>query len=523
MTALKQLPISVCIIAGNEALRIRRALESVAGWTAEIIVVINDDVSDGTDKIATEFGAKVFREPWKGHIAQKNSAAQKAGSDWILGLDADEAVSPELRDEVQKLFSGPQELQPFVAFSFPRLCWYCGRWIRHGDWYPDRQIRLWRRGAAEWGGVDPHDKLIVQGRVGRLRSDLRHFSNESINRHLQKIIPFSDEFVRQRVATGQKAGVFDLAIRPVWRFLRAYFFRRGFLDGWPGYYIAWLNAFSTVTRYSKLREVDLNRASPAMKVSLIISTYNQPDALAKVLQGATRQTRCPNEILIADDGSAEATRRLVDQWRPQARCPVRHLWHADEGFRKTAILNKAVQAATGDYLIFLDGDCVPHPRFVEDHVRLAEPGFWVQGRRCFVKEKFVPEFTPGETPVWRWLLTARISGVFKSVRLPFPLVCRDKKQRGIIGCNMAFWRDDIVAVNGFDEEYAGWGIGEDSDLGTRLYHLGRLRKFVYAHAIIYHLNHPLPPRDHFPSNQARLQETIRLKKIRCERGLNQHR
>jgi glycosyltransferase involved in cell wall biosynthesis len=261
MTIAQRLPISVCLIAGNEATRIRRALDSVSGWAGEIIVVINDNVADGTDRIAESCGAKVFREPWKGHIAQKNSAARKAAQEWILGLDADEAVSPELRAEIQQLFAGSEERRRFAAYSFPRCTYYCGRWIRHGDWYPDRQIRLWRRGAAEWGGVDPHDKLIVQGRVGRMRSDLRHFSNESINRHLQKIIPFSDEFVRQHAATGQKAGVFDLAIRPVWRFLRAYFFRLGFLDGWPGYYIAWLNAFSTVTRYSKLREFDLNRAS----------------------------------------------------------------------------------------------------------------------------------------------------------------------------------------------------------------------------------------------------------------------
>jgi glycosyltransferase involved in cell wall biosynthesis len=261
VTAPKQLPISVCIIAGNEALRIRRALESVAGWTAEIIVVINDDVSDGTDKIATEFGAKVFREPWKGHIAQKNSAAQKANSDWILGLDADEAVSPELRDEIQKLFSDPQKLQPFVAFSFPRLCWYCGRWIRHGDWYPDRSTRLWRRGRAEWGGVDPHDKLRVQGAIGKLHADLHHYSRESINAHLQKIIPFSDEFVRQHLTAGQETGIFNLAIRPLWRFLRAYFFRFGFLDGWQGYYIAWHNAFATAVRYAKIREAQERKKS----------------------------------------------------------------------------------------------------------------------------------------------------------------------------------------------------------------------------------------------------------------------
>lgn len=250
------LPVSVCMIAGNEAARIRRSLESVAGWTAEIIVVINDTVADGTDAIAAGLGAKVFREPWKGHIAQKNSAADKAAQPWILALDADEVVSPELRRELEALFAR-SEPAGCAAYSFPRCSFYCGRWIRHGDWYPDRQTRLWRRGAAHWGGENPHDKLLVDGAVGRLRSDLYHYTNESLNQHVQKIIPFSDEFVRQRLKTAGRPGFFDMAVRPFWRFVRAYFFRLGFLDGWPGYYIACLNAFSAVTRYCKIREAQL--------------------------------------------------------------------------------------------------------------------------------------------------------------------------------------------------------------------------------------------------------------------------
>jgi glycosyltransferase involved in cell wall biosynthesis len=253
-----KLPISVCMIAGNEARRIRRALESVVGWTSEIIVVLNDDVNDGTDKIAESYGAKVFREPWKGHIAQKNSAAAKAGSEWILGLDADEAISPELREEIEKRFVAPENLQPFAAFSFPRCTFYCGRWIRHGDWYPDRQTRLWRRGTAEWGGVDPHDKLLVRGRVGKLKCNLLHFSNESVNAHLCKIIPFTDEFVRQHSDRTVGPVFFGLMVRPAWRFIRAYFLRFGFLDGWQGLFIAWLNAFSSACKYAKRREAEFS-------------------------------------------------------------------------------------------------------------------------------------------------------------------------------------------------------------------------------------------------------------------------
>jgi len=250
----QQLPVSVCIIAGNEARRISRALESIAGWTKEIVVVLNHDVNDGTDQLAESFGAKVFREPWKGHIAQKNSAAQKATQEWILGLDADEAVSDELRGEIQQLFREPEQLTGFVACQFPRRTFYCGRWIRHGDWYPDRQTRLWRRGSATWGGTDPHDKLIVSGTVRKLRSDLLHFTNENIAHHISKIAPFQSVFVKDRLAGGRPVSFFELAFRPPWRFFRAYFIRLGFLDGWQGYYIAKLNAFSTLTKYALVME-----------------------------------------------------------------------------------------------------------------------------------------------------------------------------------------------------------------------------------------------------------------------------
>jgi glycosyltransferase involved in cell wall biosynthesis len=224
---MTKLPISVCIIAGNEAQRIRRTLESVAGWTSEIIVVLNADVSDGTDKIAAEFGAKVFREPWKGYVAQKNSAAEKCHEAWLLNLDADEVASPQLQREIA---AATTATVPIAAYEFSRCTFYCGRWIRHGDWYPDRVRRLW------------------------LRSNLLHYSNENIARHIAKISPYQVEFVKRRMAAGKAAGFFELAVRPPWRFVRAYFLRLGFLDGWQGFYIAGLSAFSTLTKYAMVCE-----------------------------------------------------------------------------------------------------------------------------------------------------------------------------------------------------------------------------------------------------------------------------
>jgi glycosyltransferase involved in cell wall biosynthesis len=251
VTAQKKLPLSVCMIAGNEAHRIRRALESVAGWAGEIVVVINDDVDDGTDQIAESFGAKVFREPWKGYGAQKNSAAAKATQPWLLSLDADEIISAALRDEICHVLAQPAKC---AAFCFPRCTNYCSRWIRHGDWYPDRQTRLWLQGKAHWSNAHVHEALQVDGLVGRLQSDLLHYSMEDLDHLVRKTLAYSDDFLRQKFETGRKVSSLDVCVRPVWRFVRGYFLRLGFLDGWQGFHVAWLGAFYTFLRYARVFE-----------------------------------------------------------------------------------------------------------------------------------------------------------------------------------------------------------------------------------------------------------------------------
>ena len=256
---MDKLPISVCIISGPEARRIGRALESVRDWCEEIIVVLNEDVADGTDEIARAHGARVFREPWKGHIAQKNSAAEKATQPWVLGLDSDEAISPALKAEIVTTFR-QRTLNACAAFSFPRCTLCCGRWIRHGDWYPDRGVRLWQRGKARWGGIDPHDKLEAQGVVYPLKSDLLHYSVESFDAIIQKALRYSESFALQAKHENRRVSRFDVFARPLWRFLRSYFFRLGFLDGRQGYYVACFTAIYTFLRYSKAYEAQQNSA-----------------------------------------------------------------------------------------------------------------------------------------------------------------------------------------------------------------------------------------------------------------------
>lgn len=255
-------PITACLISGAEAARIGRALASLQGLVSEIVVVLNEEVCDGTEEICGSLGAVVHRESWKGHIAQKNSAAAKATQPWILALDADEQLSNPLRQEILRLFEHEAVPPGHAAYSFPRLSHFCGRWIRHGDWYPDRQTRLWRAGQATWGGTDPHDRLLVRGSTGRLRGDLLHYSNPTITSYLQKIAYFSEIHLQQQLASGAGWSAPAAVIRSLWRFFRAYVFRAGFLDGYPGFFIAFSTAYATLFRHTRLYEHRLPAGPP---------------------------------------------------------------------------------------------------------------------------------------------------------------------------------------------------------------------------------------------------------------------
>jgi glycosyltransferase involved in cell wall biosynthesis len=248
---MTKLPISVCVVAGNEAHRIRPALASVTDWTSEIIVAIDDKVTDGTDKIAATFGAKIVSQPWRGHARHRDFASSCATHPWLLAIDADEIIPSELRDEIIKLFTGNNFNPPCAAYRFPRCTFYHGRWIRHGDWYPDRKTRLWRRGRADWGDAHLHEALVVNGATGDLKNELQHHSMESLEHEIKKALLTAEYFVRECAAKKKRVAFFEILFRPGWRFVRAYFLRLGFLDGWQGFVIARITAIYTFLRYLK--------------------------------------------------------------------------------------------------------------------------------------------------------------------------------------------------------------------------------------------------------------------------------
>jgi glycosyltransferase involved in cell wall biosynthesis len=255
---LHKLPIAVSMTARNEAHNLPRSLGSVRDWVQEIVVVVND-CTDGTVEIARGYEAKVIEHPWEGYRDQKRFALSQVAAPWVLALDADEEVSDVLREDIFHFFENDHER--FAGAMFPRKVWFMGRWITHGDWYPDWSLRLFRRGLGQWEGSPEHDKIVLRGPCQKLRGDLHHYSNPTLVSHVDKIAVFSDYFLQRQIERGRRWSAFETVFRPWWRFLRAYVLRRGFLDGYPGYYIAKATAFATLVRYSRLYEYEKSSAS----------------------------------------------------------------------------------------------------------------------------------------------------------------------------------------------------------------------------------------------------------------------
>ena len=248
------------VVAKNEAARLPRCLASVQGWVAEVVVVLND-TTDDSETVARAAGAHVHHLPWRGYRDTKNAAVALAEHNWVLSLDADEEVSPALRHAITEFFADADQ---YSGARFPRKVWFIDRWITHGDWYPDHCLRLFRRDRARWGGdAFVHEKVECDGAVATLRGDLHHYSFPNLSAHVAKITPFADLFVRQQEARGARFSLGAAVFRPGWRFFRAYVLRRGFLDGFPGFYIAWATAFGALVRYSRLYETQHQRTPDA--------------------------------------------------------------------------------------------------------------------------------------------------------------------------------------------------------------------------------------------------------------------
>jgi len=240
--------ISATIITCNEERNIVRVIESLR--CCDEIVVVDSGSTDRTCELATNLGARVIESPWPGYAKQKNLAAERAGNDWILSLDADEALSEGLEAEIWKI---KKKGAQFDAYTMPRLPKYLGRWIFHGGWYPDRKIRLYDRTKARWTGDFVHESVICDGTTGHLESQILHYTCDSLSEHLRTLDRYTTLAAEQIVWRKKKVPLWRLIFDPPWTFVSTYFLKLGFLDGREGLAIAYMAAFYTFLKYSKAR------------------------------------------------------------------------------------------------------------------------------------------------------------------------------------------------------------------------------------------------------------------------------
>lgn len=245
--------LSATIITWNEASNIRECLESVA-W-ADQIVVIDQFSEDGTADIARDFGAQVFQEPWHGFAQQKNMGIERAKGPWILSLDADERVSQALREEISSVLSQSGDTRGYFV---SRRNHFCGKWIRHGGWFPDYNLRLFRKDAGRFKDREVHERVVVEGRTERLKSSLDHYTYRSVSDYLARMDRYSRLAAREIRRRGTPFSWTSCTVRPPFTFLKMYVLKHGFMDGREGLFLATSYAYYTFLKYWRVLE-DVNR------------------------------------------------------------------------------------------------------------------------------------------------------------------------------------------------------------------------------------------------------------------------
>jgi glycosyltransferase involved in cell wall biosynthesis len=504
--------LSVVIITYNEERNIGRCLDSVK-QVADEIVVIDSFSKDQTKKICIEKGARFIEHAFEGHIQQKNFALLQTQNDFILSLDADEYLSAELT----KSILDAKRLWPVEAYTMNRLSSYGGRWMKLSAWYPDKKLRLWDKRIGYWGGDNPHDKVVIDKKVNvlHLKGDLMHRAYDNATEFLSKVQSYSDIFAREKrfiIACSP----FKVLYKTAYTFFFNFFIKLGIFGGYEGAMISLSNTNYTFYKYSKLLE-----ANKSLKTSLIITTYNRKDALELVLLSVLKQSALPDEVIIADDGSREDTREMINRYKVTFPVPLIHCWQEDDGFRVSAIRNKAIALAVFEYIIMIDGDIVLHPNFIDDHKQHAWRGRFLQGSRVLLyKEKTeqilqngsmnIRLISPGIGNNLNTIKSTLLSEVFSYYR---------GGHMNVRAANLSCWKDDILEINGFNEDFVGWGR-EDSELAVRMANIGLRRRHVKFAAFGYHLYHPESSRKQLPTNDKILLDSIQKKLKRCENGIN---
>ena len=269
-----------------------------------------------------------------------------------------------------------------------------------------------------------------------------------------------------------------------------------------------------------------------MRIAVVVTTYNRPDALSAALDGYCAQKDRDFELIVADDGSADKTAQVVTAYKQRPDLKLSHVWQKDEGFRAAAVRNRAIAETSADYIIFTDGDCIPLPDFVSQHRALAEREWFLVGSRILLSEPFTDYVLKNRVPIYTWTVPQWIKAWVKKdinrwlpiLSLPVPAPLRKlpaNKWKGATTCNLSVWRDDLLRINGLDESYSGWGL-EDSDMVIRLLRSGIRRKSARFVTPLLHLWHRENDRTNLEQNRKTLDDLLNSRRIHAIRGVNQY-
>jgi len=516
--------LSVVIITFNEEKNISRCLD--AAWqVADEVLVIDSYSTDKTKPICLDTGVNFIEHKFEGYIEQKNYAITQSNYDLVLALDADEVLSNELITSILKV----KQNLVYKAYSINRMSHYVDKFIKHGHWFPDKKIRLFRKGVGKWTGRNPHDQFTLTSneKTTQLKGLLYHYTFTTISEHLNQANKFSEIGSKQLEDQATVYLITKALISPLWGFIYGYFGRLGFLDGWHGLTIAVISSSETYVKYAKAltyRHRKINRANhDKMKpgVSLLISTYNWPEALEQCLESVKRQYIYPNEVIIADDGSSEETRILINRFKANFPVPLIHSWIEDNGFRAGKARNEALKAAKYEYIVQVDGDTILNKYFVYDHANFARKGSFIHGSRVLLNAVVTQRLFNHKIRSPSIFMEGTVN-FFNGIRIPLLqklFVAKKHSIVGIRGCNTSYWKEDAIRINGYNEEMTGWGR-EDSEFAARMVNIGLFRRKLRLGGVQFHIYHEERDRGRLNINDAILNNTIEKRLTSCEHGIS---
>lgn len=475
-----QTKISAVIITYNEEKNIAQCIDSLL-LVADQIVVVDCFSNDGTKKICLSKGVDFYENEFLGFSHQKNYAVQLAKYELVLSLDADEYLSRELIQSILEVKNNCK----YDSYSMNRLSSYDGQWIKTCGWYPDTKLRLWKKSAGAWkGGVHEWVELFKPAKTQHLQGDLLHHAYDNIQQFLEKIQRYSDIYAKEHQFI-VSSSPFKILYKTTYAFLKSFLLKRGILDGYRGLLISFCNSNFTFYKYAKLLEV--NRR---VKTSLIISTYNRENALELTLLSILNQSEMPEEIIIADDGSRQDTKQLLDNYREKFPVPLIHCCQENENVQSIQIRNKAIASSAGEYIIHVDGDMILPRNFIRSHKKVVQVGRFIQGSKVSLSKGITERALSLKTinnffsikRVWTSVLGYVFTPVFKWIISGF-----STKQKSTETNNLAFWKEDFLKINGFNEDIIGRGI-EEIEMPMRLMNSGVKRFNLRFAGFAFHLH-----------------------------------